>query len=143
MYTHMHTHYSLPCLRPNFQISQTLKTVPDFKTTVVRKGGAVKFSSLGRMRPPLSFQAINQYRREKHKNGTHHAVIIWFPAWKKVYSLMGLWSLHKLAFLQKIWRSNRRQKKEKGRKIVGRRSNTMAFIAATLAVIRILSLVAN
>lgn len=56
----MHTHYSLPCLRPNFQNSQTWRTALDFRTIVVREGGGANLSSLGRMKHSLWIQAIDQ-----------------------------------------------------------------------------------
>lgn len=112
MYTHMHTYYSPPCLKPNFKNSQTLRTALDFKTTVVRDGRAANLSSLERMKHPLWIQAINQQqRRENHKNST---IMLWlfdFPL-KRRCILWWVGNLYINQFLQKVWSSNTRQKKK-------------------------------
>lgn len=112
VHTYAYLLLSLPCLKPNFKNSQTLRTALDFKTTVVRDGRAANLSSLERMKHPLWIQAINQqHRRENRKNSTTMLWLFDFPL-KRRCVLWWVGNLYINQFLQKVWSSNTRQKKK-------------------------------
>lgn len=110
--THICTHTTLfPAWSQTFRTLKLLRTALDFKTTVVRDGRAANLSSLGRMKHPLWIQAINQqHRRENHKNSTTMLWLFDFPLERKCI-LWWVGNLYINQFLQKVWSSNRKQKR--------------------------------